>query len=113
MLARKKELPAGKLINLLKGKITEFSDKISAGQKSTQRRFIRDARYRILQSGSSVLRKMDRAIQPAGRTFHGAEKRLGYELQNKLAENVLRDKTNDLLLRNAFLGAETRPSHWI
>lgn len=106
MLARKKELPAGKLINVLKGKITEFSDKISAGQKTTQRRFIREAIYGILQSGSSVLSKMARAIQPAGTTFHGVEKRLGYELQNKLAENALRDNANDLLLGNAFLGAD-------
>ena len=106
MLARKKELPAGKLIELLKSKITEFSDKISVGQKSTQRRFIREAIYGILQSGSSVLSKMAGSLQPTGKTFHGVEKRLGYELQSDLRNNALRDNTNDVLQNSAYLGSE-------
>jgi hypothetical protein len=106
MLARKKELPAGKLIKLVKSKITEFSNKISVGQKSTQQRFIREAIYGILQSGSSVLSKMAVALQPTGRTFHGVEKRLGYELQSNLRNNDLRDNANEILQRSAFLGSE-------
>ena len=44
------------------------------------------------------------ALQPSGRTFHGVEKRLGYELQSELRDDDLRDKTNEILQRNAFLG---------
>jgi hypothetical protein len=79
----------------VRSKITEFSNKISVGQKSTQRRFIREAIYGILQSGSSVLSKMAGSLQPTGRTFHGVEKRLGYELQSDLRNNDLRDNANE------------------
>jgi len=106
MLARKKELPAGKLIRLVKSKITEFSNKISQGQKSTQRRFIREAIYGILQSGSSVLSKMAQALEPTGKTFHGVEKRLGYELQSAIKENDLRDNANEILRQSSFLGSD-------
>jgi len=103
MKARKKDLPFVKTIQTLRNTINEFSDRISEGVKRSNRRFLREVIYGILTSGSSVLSRIAETIRKEGITFHGVEKRLGYELGEMRNEDEIRRRANTVIKGKHFL----------
>ncbi len=106
MVARKKKLPARQIVIQLQRLLHDFSSKVSIGQKGTKRRFIAEAISGILLSGSSVLSRIASALLKANHSFHGIEKRLGYELHSELQTTLLRSNANQIVHHSGYLGKE-------